>query len=247
MKRTRLLVTFIGLLVIAALASDAFGRNRMYNPATGTFMQRDPLGTLAQSPVARNFSSPQFTQRDPTEQYEDGMNLLEYVGSSPTNNTDPTGLVYDIQVKQLDITLTTSTTIKNGKVKTRLGPPINVGHTWISWPGDSIGFWPTTDGMGAQPGKVRRNDDLTEGAPDTIWETRLRQPSLFLWIIPATPIMTDGPKKGTPCCNVTKNDIIDCMKARGATIEKTKEWSLYGYNCRDFVEEVLRACCLEKQ
>ena len=65
MKCARLLAALAGFAVIASLASDASARYRMYNPATGAFMQRDPLGTPLGPPMARNLSASQFTRRDP--------------------------------------------------------------------------------------------------------------------------------------------------------------------------------------
>jgi hypothetical protein len=65
MKRTRLFAVLVGVAVIASFASDASARYRMYNPATGAFMQRDPLGTPLGPSLARNVSDSRFTQRDP--------------------------------------------------------------------------------------------------------------------------------------------------------------------------------------
>lgn len=253
MKRTRLLATLVGLVAVTLLASPAFARNRMYNPATGAFMQRDPLGTPNESPLAREVSLPEFTRRDPAEPYSDGMNLIEYVGGNPTNNTDPTGLVYDIQVKRVGVSLFHSvpkTKKDKQKTKKKFGP-MNVGHTWISWGDSSIGFWPIGDvDHGEQTGKVYENDDRTEGKPDTTWETELQQTytsGYLWWVTSVSPTFQDGPTKGSPCCTATKDDIIACMRARGAIVETTKKWSLYGYNCRSFVDEVLEACCLKKK
>lgn len=64
----------------------------MYNPSLGVFVQRDPLGTPLMSPVARNLSGPQYTQRDSMEQYTDGPNLYQYAAGSPVNLRDPSGL-----------------------------------------------------------------------------------------------------------------------------------------------------------
>jgi uncharacterized protein RhaS with RHS repeats len=101
MKCARLFAVVVGFAVLADLGPDAFARYRMYNPATGTFMQRDPLGTPLEPPLARNVSDSQFTQRDPTKQYADGMNLYEYVRSKPSDMVDPLGL-YGIEVHFVD-------------------------------------------------------------------------------------------------------------------------------------------------
>jgi hypothetical protein len=92
MKCARLFAVVVGFAVLANLGPDAFARYRMYNPATGAFMQRDPLGTPDGPPMARNLSPSEFTRRDPTEQYADGTNLYQYVQSNPVVRTDPFGL-----------------------------------------------------------------------------------------------------------------------------------------------------------
>ena len=53
-------------------------RNRMYSPALGRFLQRDP------------------------EWYTDSMNLMAYVGNNPVNNNDPFGLRADWETLQPD-------------------------------------------------------------------------------------------------------------------------------------------------
>ncbi|NLX59860.1 MAG: hypothetical protein GXY74_12315 [Phycisphaerae bacterium] len=82
----------VALLALAATASDAQARHRVYHPTVGRFMQRDPLGTPNESPLTRNLSSHEFTRRDPAAQYRDGMNLYQYVHSGPSGYVDPMGL-----------------------------------------------------------------------------------------------------------------------------------------------------------
>jgi len=95
MKRTHLIAVLAGLAAIAIITADA---SAMYNPRTGTFMQRDP-GPGAGSPVRIGAGgravSGSFAQRDPQPagQYADGMNLYQYVGNRPTNALDPTGTI----------------------------------------------------------------------------------------------------------------------------------------------------------
>jgi hypothetical protein len=94
MRKTWLTIILVAFAAIAALPSAGFARNRMYHPTLGQFLQRDPVGTQLESPatLARNVSDPRFTQRDPTAQYYDGMNLYLYAGSDPVDYADPWGL-----------------------------------------------------------------------------------------------------------------------------------------------------------
>ena len=62
-------------------------RARSYDPETGRFMQRDPLG-IDPGQGLRHLFSPQM-------QYEDGMSLYEYVNNSPMQYTDPSGTILD--------------------------------------------------------------------------------------------------------------------------------------------------------
>lgn len=94
MMNVKILAVLIGAVTVAAIASNADARGREYNPTMGRFLQRDPVGTAIEPPMARNVSDPRFTQRDSSsaDQYSDGMNLYEYVGSNPAVLVDPTGL-----------------------------------------------------------------------------------------------------------------------------------------------------------
>lgn len=70
-RLSRMFALLLTVLVTGTFTADTCARGRMYNPRTGQFMQRDPLGTaivpmgFSTTAPARNISSPQFTQRDP--------------------------------------------------------------------------------------------------------------------------------------------------------------------------------------
>ena len=78
---------------VALLATDA---SAMYHPTVGRFLQRDPGpdGMMAAPRVgtAGAVVGGGFLPRDSTGQYEDGMNLYEYVRGQPPNMVDPSGL-----------------------------------------------------------------------------------------------------------------------------------------------------------
>jgi hypothetical protein len=89
MRTTRLVAAFAGLLALAMCAADA---SAMYNPSTGTWLQRDP-GPGGMMPAPRIGGGPamggSFLPRD---QYADGMNLYQYVRSDPIGLSDAAGL-----------------------------------------------------------------------------------------------------------------------------------------------------------
>ena len=98
-------ICLVGLLVavaFAVLAENAWARGRMYHPRLARFMQRDPVGTALEPPMARNVSSPQFTRQNPTEQYGDGMNLYQFVRSNPQRYVDPFGLMAFVLIYDSD-------------------------------------------------------------------------------------------------------------------------------------------------
>ena len=115
MKRAHLLTVLIVLATITSFTSDAFARARMYHSSLGRFMQRDPIGTATAPPMARNLSASQFTQRDPTVQYADGMNLYQYVSSNPANYVDPMGT----KKKKLPVPSSPTTSANYHKLKDR--------------------------------------------------------------------------------------------------------------------------------
>ena len=72
MIKARTLTVLVTAVLLGMTAQEALARGRMYHPGLGVFMQRDPVGmdpqpapTISVQSVARNISSPEFTQRDP--------------------------------------------------------------------------------------------------------------------------------------------------------------------------------------
>jgi len=63
-----------------------YNRNRYYDQYTGRWLTNDPLGIMP---------NPQRPNRfDPLDQYRDGLNIYEYVGSEPVRGLDKYGLFH---------------------------------------------------------------------------------------------------------------------------------------------------------
>ncbi|MEX0652956.1 MAG: hypothetical protein WD534_14220 [Phycisphaeraceae bacterium] len=95
MKRHHLFAILLTALLGLVFTDTA---SAMYHPGLGRHMQRDPNGMQMGSAAPRVAGGPAvsggFIQRDfnPHQQYADGMNLYQYVGSNPVNYVDPDGL-----------------------------------------------------------------------------------------------------------------------------------------------------------
>jgi hypothetical protein len=95
MKRTHLLAVLVVSAAATVLVADA---SAMYHPGMGRFMQRDPIADLDRDLIVASPSADAFVPQgpegaDPAIAYSDGMNLYEYVRSSPTGYVDPLGLL----------------------------------------------------------------------------------------------------------------------------------------------------------
>jgi hypothetical protein len=90
MNRTLLAALLAGLVVVFFSAADA---SAMYNPATGSFLNRDPgpISPTRSMGMPTYNTGDQFLQRDTPAQYTAGMDLYEYVKSQPTLFIDPFG------------------------------------------------------------------------------------------------------------------------------------------------------------
>ena len=221
MKRARLLTALVGFAIVASLASDASARYRMYNPATGAFMQRDPVGMPAGPPTARNLSDSRFTQRDPTEPYADGMNLYQYVNSAPTVYVDPLGL------KETDCGVKVHRIFPK-KMENSTISKSDIGHTWLEYNGKTTGF---------APGGIYSPDPWhTDPGSDKSWDAPVDSSAWFRR-------MKAGDGEGKKCACVTCQEVYDCLDK--VTEEwKGVKWNFKTANCRHFVRSALDACCL---
>lgn len=90
MTRSTILSVLVAILFIGAFAPVASAH---YDPATGRWLERDPLGTRPSVPrIGQYPSSPMLGNVAPASQYNDGMHLYEYVQSLPTVLVDLSGL-----------------------------------------------------------------------------------------------------------------------------------------------------------
>jgi hypothetical protein len=82
------IVVMVGLLGAAMFAADA---HAMYQPSTGRWMQRDPLGVTV---TIRADNRPSYSRGEirAIRQYEDGANVYEYTRARPMNLVDAFGL-----------------------------------------------------------------------------------------------------------------------------------------------------------
>jgi hypothetical protein len=124
MKRTHLIAALAGLMALGAFAGDA---SAYYHPGMGRFMSRDP-GVEAAMRIGAGGSAVVggFMPRDPTGQYADGMNLYQYVRSSPVLLIDPLGLSALFSYKA------SLKTEKEQVFKTYTGENLNFIDTWAT-------------------------------------------------------------------------------------------------------------------
>lgn len=106
MQRT-LNAAMLGLALLATQTAFAY-----YNPATGRFLSRDPVGEpgfqtlqMAQrSPQFRQIPAAQQTSRWINRDAQEGANSYHFVANSPLNSIDALGLLrFDSKCKPSDI------------------------------------------------------------------------------------------------------------------------------------------------
>lgn len=90
MKQTHVIAAVVAVVAMGILAPDA---SAFYHPGLGCWMQRDPgAGGIVAAPRVGAPGPAVGGQFIPRDQYADGMNLYQYVRSSPARFRDPSGL-----------------------------------------------------------------------------------------------------------------------------------------------------------
>ena len=155
---------------------------------------------------------------DPVRQYQDGMNLYEYVKSNPVNYVDPYGL------RSCEINI----------FQTPYCPFGDPGHTWLSWEGGTADLPP--DYVNSPNHNCQKNLKYIEAA----WHTGTTEGGQ-LW--------HKDPKKRKNCSCASCDDITTCLRNYMAAKSGDFHWHILpgtGYNCRDFVRDSMKKCCLKR-
>ena len=244
----------IGVLLLGILTPLVCAQ---YDPQTGRFLQRDPMGvqvgavvwdqnggaprmtglngpTLPQPVIKINQNSstimrPQIKQNiasntnpltrittpsgiHPAQQYNDGMNLYQYVGSNPTNRVDPYGLeFYD-------------------RPRDDCGYGVFCGKIKI----DSAGEWIAAKIFRA------RHCDLRNTGGDSAREDEVKYPVLI--DRSETRILEAGPNSGTKCSCASCGEIGKCIQDVDLN---SGPYHAVGNNCQTNTARQLSRCCLK--
>lgn len=245
MKSIHLIAVLVAAATIVIVATDA---SAYYHPGIGRFMSRDPIGTAYAPPARigiaglainggfakRDSVSAQsmhigtaglgvgggFIPRDPSRQYIDGTNLYQYVHSNPIRYKDPTGLYAGVVAKL---------TYYPGPLGT------NIGHEWLSWPHDSMGFWPNQGWVVLRPDPLDNDNSVPVCWQ---WDTKLKQGFGLL-----QPKIKWGISKGKECRCANERDVLMCLMS--VPDPGWRSFPIFN-NCRRFVNWALNGCCLKK-
>jgi hypothetical protein len=111
--KTRTIYQILPIVLVMLAWSVPSAHARVYDPTTGRWLERDPVGTrpmvvapqstlrfgsrpveamVPRQPVRIGSASYRESGVQPTRQYADGMNLYQYARSTPAVLTDPSGL-----------------------------------------------------------------------------------------------------------------------------------------------------------
>jgi len=173
-----------------------------------------------------------WTSVDPAR-FADELNDYLYVQAAPTVRTDPSGLECGIVAQR-------TSSHANSSYPASL---IDLGHEWLHYAGDSVGFWPNKGYSVLRPDPVANTAKICWQ-----WPTILRISGHLHW----------GKGKNKRCsrcaithweANVTCNEIEDCIAQApnpGWHAQPTNQSYAATHNCRVFANWVLSRCCLRK-
>lgn len=171
-------------------------------------------------------------QFDVMAQYDDGMNLYQYVQSRPQVGLDPTGLAFYVVGQDFD------STGPNGET--------DVGRCCTAACGcDHVGIFSAEDGAlydgwgGGYPPGI--GGGIPQGPGVSL--TKLRRCNSFIYPTPngggtIHKEMLWGPKKN--CRDATNADIAACLRAKPKPSGDPGAFA----NCQTDVEEAASGCCL---
>lgn len=267
--RTRLIAVLMALAAVAVFTTEA---SAMYHAGMGRFLQRDP-GAGSAGPARISAAGPArgggFAQRDPitqppnrvgnaglNNQYADGMNFYQYVGSNPVNWVDYTGngkekpgagsapepgQTPNPGTQPAGRGSTCGIQIKRSAICKIFGQtkPSDFGHEWLEIP-DGAGGTAYAD----FPSGGRNDPYITHrryghdchryerAHPMWVWNAHVR---FFGGSLPS------GKSCGEATCAETRECMLSVMDDWSG-----RDYSFFGSNCIDFVNEALSKCCMAR-
>jgi len=244
---------------------------RYYNPSTGRWLNRDPLGDEAFFTLYTQGKSRIERRRLRAQSLRP---LYVFVSNDPADKYDYLGLQCGI-------------TVHRAPVRVRPvwdWPPIEIdaGHEWIEFDGQGYGFWPAGSALYSD-GKMHEGDDPHTGERNgRNWDLVCKKTCIDPYALTHDPRQLDylygrgwekstkivegtwgeggiygdrgekltiiqaGSGKGKKCPDASCADIKSCIKAVAAEWKTGKTYCLPGTNCRDFVTDVLQRCALNR-
>lgn len=211
------------------------------------FAERDP-GPGPASTVGmelydytQNAQPPSIGPNGLNNQYADGMNLYQYIGSNPVNWLDPTGTLKELK----------TITIKRKKFE---GIYVGWGHWWVELNGrTSFGWWPVKldvtvrEAWHGVPGEI--NGVTNHGGTATRDPYHGEKADITFH-----PFRTEGQTKGMywpiknkPCRCVSENDIRICIQNFKEDWKKIPIWRFLDRSCWHFQWKMMKACCMTEK
>lgn len=215
--------TYRMLLIVATMLAwfVPTAHARWYDPATGRWMTRDPLGTGTMTWSATNVlagtSKIRTTRQvDPLAQYDDGSNLYLYALGSPTTWTDPLGLKVQICKRNTNF----------GNVADDVGEAIGAKHWWIKTDTVERGLGTYGGGVPGQPGD--EGGEAGAASPyrtETGWNDHTGQSEM----------------PGARCTTLTGCD-EECVNRKICDTNPQGTWKYMCNDCNTNVRDVLKEC-----